>query len=59
MLTPKRQAFIQHFLTTGNAAEAARVAGYSAKSARQEGARLLSFADVRPPIQAVDGALRT
>ncbi len=41
-LTPKQQAFCDYYLETGNAAEAARRAGYKARSAQQIGAENLS-----------------
>lgn len=41
-LTPKQQAFIEHYLICWNASEAARRAGYASKSANREGTRLLS-----------------
>lgn len=48
-LTGKRQAFVDAYLTSWNASEAARVAGYAAP--RQEGHRLLTNADIREEIQ--------
>ena len=33
-LTPKQKDFCEYYLQTGNAAEAARLAGYSEKTAR-------------------------
>lgn len=47
-LTNKQRAFVEHYLATWNAAEAARRAGYSAKSARSVGPETLS----KPVIQA-------
>src|SRR5262245_25977186 len=40
MLTPRKRAFADHLLICGNAAEAARRAGYSAKTASAQGSRL-------------------
>lgn len=56
-INAKQQAFVEHYLNpTGagrwNAAEAARLAGYSAKSARQQGSRLLTNDDIRAEIRA-------
>ncbi|MCC7017550.1 MAG: terminase small subunit [Rhodospirillales bacterium] len=47
-LKPRQAAFCKHFVATGNAAEAARRAGYSARAARVQGHRLLK----KPPIEA-------
>lgn len=40
-LTPKQKDFCEYYLQTGNAAEAARLAGYSKNSAQQIGAENL------------------
>ncbi len=40
-LTERQQAFVDYYVETMNAAEAARRAGYSAKNARQTGSDLL------------------
>jgi phage terminase small subunit len=58
MLTPKRQAFVQHYVLTGNSTEAAKLAGYSARSARTEGSRLLTNAAVREAVEVERGRLR-
>ena len=42
MLTEKQKRFVDFFVETGNAAEAARKAGYGAKAARRTGARNLT-----------------
>lgn len=42
MLSTKQKAFADHYIRTGNATEAARLAGYSGKTARQMGAENLS-----------------
>lgn len=41
-LTEQQSAFIDHYLQTMNATAAARAAGYSERTARQQGSRLLS-----------------
>ena len=41
-LTPRQQRFADAYVLTGNASEAAREAGYSERTARQQGSRLLS-----------------
>lgn len=51
-LTNKQQLFIEHYLTCLNAAEAARRAGYSVRSARQTGSENLSNPDIKAEIDA-------
>lgn len=46
-MNTRQRAFADLFLKFGNAAQAARAAGYSEKSARSTGARLLTNSDVR------------
>lgn len=41
-LTPRQKDFCEYYLQTGNAAEAARLAGYSEKTARVTGPENLS-----------------
>ena len=41
-LTPKQKAFADYYLETGNATEAAKLAGYSENSAKQIGTENLS-----------------
>lgn len=41
-LTPKQKAFADYYLQTGNATEAAKLAGYSENSAKQIGTENLS-----------------
>lgn len=45
-MNARQKAFCEAYAETGNAAEAARRAGYSEKSARQQGRRLLTNADI-------------
>lgn len=45
-LTPKQQAFADYYIECGNATEAAKNAGYSEKTARSQGQRLLTNVDV-------------
>lgn len=45
-LTPKQKAFSDYYIETGNAAEAARKAGYSEKAANVIGAQNLAKANV-------------
>lgn len=53
-LTVRQQAFVAHLFgdCAGNATRAARAAGFSAKTARQAGARLLSNVDIQRAIRA-------
>lgn len=46
-MNQRQRAFCEAYLISGNAAEAARQAGYSPRSARSIGQRLLTFDDVR------------
>lgn len=45
--TQKQRAFVEHYLKCGNAAEAARLAGYSKKTARSIGEENLTKPDIR------------
>lgn len=49
-LTPMQAAFVQHYIIEKNAAEAARKAGYSLKSAENLGWQLLQIPTVRAAI---------
>lgn len=51
-LTKKQKCFCEYYLQTGNAAEAARKAGYSAKTARVIGPENLSKPDVLEYIES-------
>lgn len=46
-MTNRQRAFCDHYISTGNAAQAARQAGYSERSARTTGARMLANADTK------------
>ena len=46
-MNQRQRAFCEAYLKCGNAAEAARKAGYSARTARSIGQRLLTNADIR------------
>lgn len=50
-LSPKQQAFVECYLACWNAAEAARRAGYSEKTARSIGAENLTKPDIQQAIQ--------
>lgn len=45
-MNERQKRFAEIFASCGNAAKAAREAGYSAKTARQQGARLLTDVDI-------------
>ncbi len=49
-LTPKQQAFVDEYLVDLNASAAARRAGYSERTARQQGDRLLTNAAVQAAV---------
>ena len=52
-LSPKQQAFVEAYCHNGfNATQAAITAGYSAKTARSQGQRLLTKDDIMPSIEA-------
>lgn len=46
-MNQRQRAFCEAYLVSGNAAEAAREAGYSTRTARSIGQRLLTFVDVQ------------
>lgn len=52
MLTAKKKAFVDVYTTCRNASESARQAGYSVKTCRQAGSRLLTDVDVKQAIDA-------
>ena len=51
-LTTKQQAFVEHYLRSWNASQAARDAGYSEKSARLIGSENLTKPDIQAAIEA-------
>jgi len=51
-LDPKRQRFVDEYLIDLNATQAAIRAGYSARTAKQQGSRLLTNADVQAAMSA-------
>jgi phage terminase small subunit len=52
-LDPKRRRFVEEFRISLNATEAALKAGYSQKTARQQGSRLLTFVDIQDALAEV------
>ena len=51
-LTPRQQRFVEEFTISGNAADAARRAGYSEKTARQIACENLTKPDIQAAITA-------
>lgn len=51
-LTPKRERFVQEYLIDLNATQAAIRAGYSRRTAEQQGSRLLRYAQVAAAVRA-------
>jgi phage terminase small subunit len=49
-LTPRQQTFVQAYIVSLNATQAAKEAGYSEKTAKSQGQRLLTNADVADAI---------
>jgi phage terminase small subunit len=58
-LTPKRAAFVREFTKDYNGTQAAIRAGYSPKSARVTGTRLLADAAIQSAIKELGEAART
>lgn len=52
LLPPKRQRFVEEYLIDLNATQAAIRAGYSVKTANEQGAQLLANLSVRDAVQA-------
>lgn len=52
ILTPRQQRFVAEFAISGNAADAARRAGYSERCAKVTGCRLLTKANLQSAITA-------
>ena len=50
-LTLRRQKFVSEYVETGNATQAARLAGYSPRTAYSQGSRLLTFVEVQQAIE--------
>lgn len=53
-LTHKQRQFVREYLIDRNATQAAIRCGYSERTARQQGSRLLSNADIQAAIEAVN-----
>lgn len=52
MLTPKQQRFVAEYLVDSNATQAAIRAGYSKRTANEQGSRLLAKASVKAAVAA-------
>ena len=50
-MTPKQERFVQEYLIDLNATQAATRAGYSARTANEQGARLLANASIAAAVQ--------
>ena len=57
-LTPRQEKFVEHYALCSNAAEAARLAGYSAKTARVTGPETLSKPAVKAALEARQAVFR-
>jgi phage terminase small subunit len=55
-MTPKQERFVQEYLVDLNATQAATRAGYSARTANEQGARLLAKVSVRSAIEKAKAA---
>tara|TARA_A100001391_G_C5072234_1_gene278507 strand:- start:1838 stop:2248 length:411 start_codon:yes stop_codon:yes gene_type:complete len=59
MLNEKQEAFVQHYVLTRNATEAAKSAGYSSKSAYNQGYRLLQDEEIQQRIYDAEQEMTT
>ena len=59
MLNENQELFVQHYILTRNASEAARLAGYSEKSARNQGSRLLQEEAIQQRIYDAEQEMTT
>lgn len=50
-MSPQQQTFINEYILTGNATQAAITAGYSEKTAQVQASRLLKHADIKQAIE--------
>ena len=56
-MTPRQNGFVDEYLADLNATQAATRAGYSARTANEQGARLLAKASVAASIAAAQKAV--
>ena len=59
MLNEKQEAFVQHYVLTRNATEAAKAACYSSKSAYNQGYRLLQDEEVQQRVYDAEQEMTT
>ena len=59
MLNEKQELFVQHYILTRNASEAARLAGYSERSARNQGSSLLQEEAIQQRIYDAEQEMTT
>ncbi|MEE8499353.1 MAG: terminase small subunit, partial [Kiloniellales bacterium] len=57
-MNPKQRRFAEEYVIDSNATAAARRAGYSERTAKQQGSRLLTNVDVQVAIQGLHAELR-
>lgn len=50
-MTPRQKIFVLEYVRTGNATQSAKTAGYSEKTARKIGSRLLTYVDVKEAVR--------
>ena len=57
LVTPKQERFVAEYLIDLNATQAAIRAGYSPETAKQQGSRLLTIADVKRAVESANQAI--
>ena len=58
-MNEKQELFVQHYILTRNATEAAKAAGYSERSAHNQGYRLLQDEEVRQRVYDAEQEMTT
>lgn len=58
-MNARQKTFAEYFAASGNATEAAKKAGYSDKTARSQGQRLLTKADIKQYITSLQSEIRS
>ena len=59
MLSLKQKKFCEEYVISGNATEAAKKAGYSEKTARSQGQRMLTFVDIQNYIKELTNPVKS
>jgi len=59
LMNEKQELFVQHYILTRNATEAAKAAGYSERSAHNQGYRLLQDEEVRQRVYDAEQEMTT